>query len=264
MFELSFMRYAFIASTFIAIVSGVIGVFVVARRMSFLTHTLSEIGFAGASFAVFAGWQALNGMLLFTMLSSVMVGQMSIKESRREAVISAVSALFIGLGILFLSLSNQTASSATSILFGSVVGISKREVWQLVLLSLLVLAVVFLMYRRLKFDSFDPVGARVNGVNGTLVSVTFLILVALSVSVAAQIVGSLLIFILLTLPAAAAKYYATGTAKMIGLAILFALLGTWLGLYLGCVTNWPISFFIAVIEVVIYVSALYYHHRVVA
>ena len=74
MFELSFMRYAFIASTFIAIVSGVIGVFVVARRMSFLTHTLSEIGFAGASFAVFAGWQALNGMLLFTMLSSVMVG----------------------------------------------------------------------------------------------------------------------------------------------------------------------------------------------
>ena len=259
MFELSFMRYAFIASTFIAIVSGVIGVFVVARRMSFLTHTLSEIGFAGASFAVFAGWQALNGMLL-----SVMVGQMSIKESRREAVISAVSALFIGLGILFLSLSNQTASSATSILFGSVVGISKREVWQLVLLSLLVLAVVFLMYRRLKFDSFDPVGARVNGVNGTLVSVTFLILVALSVSVAAQIVGSLLIFILLTLPAAAAKYYATGTAKMIGLAILFALLGTWLGLYLGYVTNWPISFFIAVIEVVIYVSALYYHHRVVA
>ena len=261
MFELSFMRYAFIASTFIAIVSGVIGVFVVARRMSFLTHTLSEIGFAGASFAVFAGWQALNGMLLFTMLSSVMVGQMSIKESRREAVISAVSALFIGLGILFLSLSNQTASSATSILFGSVVGISKREVWQLVLLSLLVLAVVFLMYRRLKFDSFDPVGARVNG---TLVSVTFLILVALSVSVAAQIVGSLLIFILLTLPAAAAKYYATGTAKMIGLAILFALLGTWLGLYLGYVTNWPISFFIAVIQVVIYVSALYYHHRVVA
>ena len=107
-------------------------------------------------------------------------------------------------------------------------------------------------------------GARVNGVNGTLVSVTFLILVALSVSVAAQIVGSLLIFILLTLPAAAAKYYATGTAKMIGLAILFALLGTWLGLYLGYVTNWPISFFIAVIEVVIYVSALYYHHRVVA
>ena len=104
MLTLAFMRHAFIASTFIAVVSGIIGVFVVARQLSFLTHTLSEIGFAGASFAVFAGWLPLNGMILFTMLSSVLVGQMSIKESRREAVISAVSGLFIGLGILFLSL----------------------------------------------------------------------------------------------------------------------------------------------------------------
>ena len=102
MLTLSFMRHAFIASTFIAIISGMIGVFVVARNLSFLTHTLSEIGFAGGAFAVFAGWPALNGMILFTMLSSVIVGQMSIKESRREAVISAVSALFIGMGILFL------------------------------------------------------------------------------------------------------------------------------------------------------------------
>lgn len=256
MFELSFMRNAFMAGTFIAIVSGTIGVFVMARNMSFLTHTLSEIGFAGASFAVFAGWPALYGMLLFTMLSSVMVGQMSIKESRREAVISAVSALFIGLGILFLSLSSQTASSATSILFGSVVGISHQEVWQLVGLSLLVIAVVLLIYRPLKFDSFDAIGARVNGVNGVAISVIFLLLVALSVSVAAQIVGSLLIFILLTLPAASAKYFVHGVGKMITLSILFAMVGTWLGLYLGYLTNWPVSFFIAVIEVLIYVAAL--------
>ncbi|MGY5210931.1 metal ABC transporter permease [Limosilactobacillus mucosae] len=262
MFELSFMRNAFMAGTFIAIVSGTIGVFVMARSMSFLTHTLSEIGFAGASFAVFAGWPALNGMLLFTMLSSVLVGQMSIKESRREAVISAVSALFIGLGILFLSLSSQTASSATSILFGSVVGISKQEVWQLVGLSLLVMVVVMIGYRQLKFDSFDAVGARVNGINSTLISVIFLLLLALSVSVAAQIVGSLLIFILLTLPAASAKYFTHGVAKMIVLAILFAMLGTWLGLYLGYLTNWPVSFFIAVIEVVIYVTALIFQHLV--
>ena len=141
MLTLAFMRHAFIASTFIAVVSGIVGVFVVARQLSFLTHTLSEIGFAGASFAVFAGWPALDGMILFTMLSSVLVGQMSIKESRREAVISAVSALFIGLGILFLSLSSQTASSATSILFGSVVGISANEVHQLIILSAVVLLI---------------------------------------------------------------------------------------------------------------------------
>ena len=78
MLTLSFMRHAFVASTFIAIVSGFVGVFVVARNLSFLTHTLSEIGFAGGAFAVFIGWPVLNGMILFTMLSSFLVGQMSI------------------------------------------------------------------------------------------------------------------------------------------------------------------------------------------
>ena len=185
---------------------------------------------------------------------------MSIKESRREAVISAVSALFIGLGILFLSLSSQTASSATSILFGSVVGISANEVHQLIVLSAVVLLITLAVYRQLKFSSFDPIGARVTGVNETLISVIFLLLLALSVSVAAQIVGSLLIFILLTLPAASAKYFTHGVCKMIVLAILFSLLGTWLGLLLGYLTNWPVSFFIAVIEVIIYVVALVYQN----
>lgn len=264
MLSLTFMRHAFVASTFIAIVSGVVGVFVVARQLSFLTHTLSEIGFAGASFAVFAGWPPLDGMILFTILSSVLVGQMSIKESRREAVISAVSGLFIGLGILFLSLSNQTASSATSILFGSVVGISAAEVHQLIILSIVVLLVMMVVYRQLKLSSFDPVGAQVDGMNQVIISVTFLVLVALSVSVAAQIVGSLLIFILLTIPAASAKYFTHGVAKMIGLAILFSLLGTWTGLLLGYLTNWPVSFFIAVIEVVIYIIALLYQNFIEA
>lgn len=256
MLTLSFMRHAFVAGTFIAILSGLVGVFVVARDMSFLTHTLSEIGFAGAAFAVFIGWPALWGMLLFTMLSSLMVGQLSVQQSRREDVISAVSALFIGLGILFLSLSSQSASSATNILFGSVVGISGSEVQQLVVLSVVVILLVTLIYRPLKFSSFDPVGAAVNGIPAGLISVVFLLLVALSVSVAAQIVGSLLIFILLTLPAASAKYFTHGVFRMIVVAILFALLGTWLGLYLGYLTNWPVSFFIAAIEVTVYLSGL--------
>lgn len=261
MFSLAFMRHAFVASTFIAIVSGVIGVFVVARNMSFLTHTLSEIGFAGASFAVFIGWSPLNGMLLFTILSSVMVGQLSNQGSRREAVISETSALFIGLGILFLSLSSQMASSATSILFGSVVGISAHEVRQLIALSLIVLLVTLLIYRRLKFSSFDSIGASAVGINEMTVSIAFLLLLAMSVSVAAQIVGSLLIFILLTLPAASAKYFTHSVSSMIILSILFALLGTWLGLYLGYLSNWPVSFFTAVLEAGIYVLSLVYHRR---
>ncbi len=139
---------------------------------------------------------------------------------------------------------------------GSVVGINLGEVYQLIWLSVAVIVIIFITYRQLKFTLLDAIGARVSGINAALYSVIFIIVLALSVSVVAQIVGSLLIFILLTLPAASAQYFTHGVAKMIGLAILFSLLGTWLGLFLGYLTNWPVSSFIAVIEVVIYCCAL--------
>ena len=78
MFQYEFMRYAFLASTFIAITCGVVGVYVVARSYAFLAHTLSEIGFAGAAFAVFIGIAPLWGMLLFTLLGSIGVGELSL------------------------------------------------------------------------------------------------------------------------------------------------------------------------------------------
>ncbi len=208
MLSYPFMQNAYMAGTLIAIISGIMGVFVIARNMSFLTHTLSEIGFAGAAFGIFMGWQPLNGMLLFTTISSIGVGELGAKSSRRENSITAISALAIGLGILFLSLADSNASYATGILFGSVIGISRQNVIQMVALSAVVLIVTAFIYRFLKFDSFDAIGARVEGLWTRTLSVIFLVLLAFSVSVAAQIVGSLLIFILLTLPAAAAKYYA--------------------------------------------------------
>lgn len=258
-FSFEFMQNAYIAGTFIAIVCGIMGVYVVGRNMSFLSHMLSEIGFSGASFGIFMGWPALNGMLLFTIISSVLIGRMSVQASRREAAISAISSLFLGLGILFLAISSKNVSYATNILFGSVIGISRQEVWQVLVLTIVALLFIFFMYRPLKFDSFDHIGASVKGIHTNLVSIIFLVVLALSVSTAAQIVGSLLIFVLLTLPASAAKFVSKTVSGMMLFAIIAALIGVWLGLYLGYVTNWPVSFFIATIECAIYFGALLFN-----
>ncbi|EHO49577.1 ABC 3 transport family protein [Lentilactobacillus kisonensis F0435] len=182
MFSFEFMQNAYLAGTLIAIVSGMMGVFVVARNMPFMTHTLSEIGFAGAAFGIFIGWTPLNGMLAFTTVSSIMVGELSgAVESRRESVISAISGLFIGLGILFLSLSRKNASYATNILFGSVIGISRQDVIQMAALSILVLVVLLLIFRNLKDDSFDAIGSQTNHIHRNLISIIFLIMLAFSV-----------------------------------------------------------------------------------
>lgn len=256
MFEYAFMQYAFIASLFISILCGVMGVFVVARRTAFFTHTLSEISFSGAAFGVFMGISPISGMILFTITSALFVGVSGNQISRRESSISVFSAIFIGLGILFLSLSDKQSSYATNILFGSIVGIDIHGLHELIALSIVILVVVALIYRKLKYTTFDGVGAQYNSMINMYVSILFLVLVACTVSVTAQVVGSLLIFALLTIPASAAKYLAKTVVGMMILTFIFALIGTWLGLYLSYLTNWPVSFFITAIEGVIYTLAL--------
>lgn len=259
MFQFAFMRYAFLASTFIAITCGVVGVYVVARGFSFLAHTLSEIGFAGAAFAVFINIAPLWGMLLFTLLGSIGVGELSIHSDQKESAISAISALFIGLGVLFLAISNSNSSYATNILFGSIIGVDRQGVIQLIVLSIIVLLLVFAVQRQLNFDSFDHIGAVAHGIRTGLVGIIFLVALAMAVSIGSQIVGSLLVFILLTLPSSTARYLGKTIASMIVWSILIALIGVWVGLYLGFITNWPVTFFISAIEVAIYLVAYFVH-----
>ncbi|WP_308557669.1 metal ABC transporter permease [uncultured Lactobacillus sp.] len=259
MFQYEFMRYAFLASTFIAITCGVVGIYVVARSYAFLAHTLSEIGFAGAAFAVFIGIAPLWGMLLFTLLGSICVGELSMHSDQKESSISAISALFIGLGVLFLAISGSNSRYATNILFGSIIGVDKQGVMELIILSVIILILIISVQKNLNFDSFDHIGAVAHGVHTGFVGIVFLITLAMSVAIGAQIVGSLLVFILLTLPSSTARYIGKTISTMIIWSVVFALVGVWLGLYLAFVTNWPTTFFIATIEVVIYLFAYTVH-----
>lgn len=250
------MQHAFIAGTLVAIMCGVIGVFVIARNLSFIAHTFSHIGFSGAAFAVFLGWHPLYGLLLFTTTSALAVGRLGVKVFRRDVSISVVLSIFLGLGILFLSLSTKQASTMFSLLFGSVVGISIHDVWELAGLSAIVLCILCFGYRMLKFDSFDPLGAQAAGLPIRLISVGFLLLMSIAVAEAVQIVGALLVFTLMTIPAAAARYLSQSIFKMILLSAAIAVLGVWIGLILGYYTNAPVSFYITICEGFFYFAAL--------
>ncbi|WP_419155430.1 metal ABC transporter permease [Weissella minor] len=256
MLSYPFMQNAFLVGTLIAIVSGFIGVFVVARHMSFLSHTLSEIGFAGASFGLFMGWSPLVGMLIFTILSATTIGELGMEEGRSESLISAVSAVAIGLGIAFLALSQKNASAATSILFGSIFSISHENIIQVVILAVIVLVVGLICYRPLRHFAFDYNTAIFSLKHIVWIEVLFLILMAMTVAISSQIVGSLLIFILITLPASAAMRWGRTVWQMIGLAILFGIVGVWSALILSYWTNVPVSFYIAIIEAGIYFVSL--------
>ena len=261
MFSYDFMQNAFIAGTIVSIVAGVIGTFVVARNYAFLTHSLSEIGFAGAAFGLWIGWPALLGMMIATSVASVAIGALESTYTKHDNATSAVSALAIGLGILFLALGHISSNAATGILFGSVLGISHRDLYLLIILALIVLVTLLFNYRSLRQLAFDEAGIFLQTWKQKSVRYTFLIMIALSISISSQLVGSLLIFVLVTLPAASAKYYAKTTLQLMGMAIVFALFGTWIGLTIAYLTNLPTSFFIAIIEVIIYLVSIWQFKR---
>ncbi|MCQ2011612.1 MAG: metal ABC transporter permease [Sporolactobacillus sp.] len=259
MFQYDFMQHAFIAGTLIAIMCGVIGVFIIARSLSFVAHTISHIGFAGAAFAAYAGIDPLVGLLAFTLAGSVGVGQMGVRMFRRDASISVILSLALGLGILFLSLGNIQGNYSRTLLFGSVVGIDLQDIWQIVAITLFVLIALCAGYRWLKFDSFDQVGAQAAGLPIRWISIGFLLLMAVATSVTIQIVGALLVFSLMTVPAAAARLYTQSIFGMILLSSLIAVLSVWFGLVSGYYTNAPVSFFIVAFDAVSYFLGIIYH-----
>ncbi len=256
MFHYEFMQHAFVAGSLVAIMCGVIGVFVVARGLPFIAHTFSHIGFSGAAFAVWAGWNPINGLLLFTTLSALAIGRMGVKYFRRDASISVILSFSLGLGLLFLSLSSKQAGFTSSILFGSVIGISANDVLEMSALTAFVLLALTLGYKMLKFDSFDPLGAQAAGLPVRSISVVFLLLLAVAVAEAVQIVGALLVFALMTIPAAAARNFVHSIFAMLLLSSSFSLLGVWAGLILSYYTNAPVSFYITSVEAAIYFLSL--------
>ncbi|WP_413301075.1 metal ABC transporter permease [Bacillus sp. 1P10SD] len=262
MFQYDFMQHAFVAGTLVAVMCGVIGVYVIARGVSFITHMFSEIGFAGASFAIYMGWNPFNGLLLFTTTSALAIGQLGTKVFRRDLSTNVIVSIFLGLGLLFLSLSTKNASAAFSILFGSVLSISIQQVWEVFSLSTGVLVLLLIGFKMLTFDSYDPVGAEAAGLPVRGISIAFLLILSIAVVGAVQIVGALLVFTLMTTPAATARHLSQKVSRMILYSVLLAVIGLWLGLVIGYYTNLPVSFFITAIQAIFYFAALSWrNHR---
>ena len=260
MLNYDFMQNAFIAGTIVAIMAGYIGVFVMARNMSFISHTLSHVGFAGAAFAVFLGINPIYGLLIFTITMSYLVGHLSVKAFRREATVSVMLGIFLGLGLLFLSLTPKSTSYVNNILFGSVVSITRDDVKLIFILAVAVILLLSIFYRKIKFDSFDAIGARALGLNGKFISIFFLVLLSVATSITVPVVGALLMVVLLTVPASAARYLTNKVGLMIAISILFALIGTWAGITLSYYTSLPTTFFIATIEALFYFCSLGYYN----
>jgi zinc/manganese transport system permease protein len=250
-----FVHTALLAGAVVAVVCGAIGTFVVARGASFAVHAISELGFTGAAGALVIGIDPVAGMVAGSLLVGGVLGVLSLSGRERDSAIGAVLAFGLGVGVLFLSLYQGYATEATNLLFGSIVGVSDRQLLALTVVAAIVLLGIAAAYRPLLFSSLDPGAAEARGVPVRALSVLTFLLLALTTAEAIQVVGVLLVLTLVITPAAAAQRLTANPATAILLSIVIALVATEGGILLSLQQPWPTSFFISAISFAAYLGA---------
>jgi zinc/manganese transport system permease protein len=219
-----FAQHALLAGTLVAITSGLIGPFIVTRKMAFAVHGTAELSFTGAAAGLLVVGDPVVGALTGSLVVATAIGLLGVRERERDSAIGVILAFGLGVGVYLLSLYHGFATEATNILFGQIFGVSSGQLLLLLGVAAGVLVATTILYRPLLFASVDADVAEARGVRLRLVGLLFLFVLALTVTEAAQIVGTLLVLSLAITPAAAAQRLSARPAVVTGLSIVFALL----------------------------------------
>ncbi len=222
----AFSWHALLAGTLVAVICGLIGPFVISRGMAFAVHGTSELAFTGAAAGLLIADNPIAGAFIGALVVAGVIGSLGTREHERDANIGVVLAFGLGVGVLLLSYYHGFATQATNILFGNIFGVSTGQLVTLLTVGFLVTVVMVIIYRPLLFASVDPEVAQAKGVNVKLLGIIFLIVLALTVTAAAQIVGTLLVLSLAITPAAAAGHLSSRPSTITILSVIFALIAS--------------------------------------
>jgi len=261
LFQQEFVQNAFLVGTIVALLTAIVGYFVVLRAQAFASDSLSHIGFAGATGGPLFGVSSLIGMLVLTFLSALGMGTLGERVRGRDVETGMVLAFALGLGVLFTSLyaSGRNATATISALFGSILTVSKGDVLTTLVFGCIVLLLLALLFRPLLFASIDPEVAQARGVPIRLLSILFLLLLSITIAAAIQVVGALLVFSLLIAPAASAARFACRPFTTLLLSVLLGLAIVWIGLFLtvlGTGRYLPASFYISALATLVYFASV--------
>jgi zinc/manganese transport system permease protein len=251
--ELPFAEHALIAASLVAIISGVVGPFVISRGMSFAVHGAAELALTGAAAGLLIANNPVAGALLGSLVVASAFGILAVRDS----AIGVILAFGLGLGFYLLEFYHGFTSEAVNILIGQITGVSTGQIELLSIVAVAVLAAMAFLYRPLTFASVDVDVAEARGVRTRLVGLLFLYLLCITVTEAAQVVGTILVLSLVITPAAAAQRLSARGGVVIALSTLFALIAADGGLVVNIVyvPDFRASSFITFIAFGIYVLA---------
>jgi zinc transport system permease protein len=251
----TFMQNAVIVGLLASIACGVMGTYVVTKRIVFISGGISHTVLGGMGIAYYYGFNPIHGAFLLAIVAAVLIGIVSLRYHQHEdTLIGALWAVGMAVGILFIYKSPGYNVDLMSYLFGNILMVKKESMFFIGFLDLTIIGLVLVFYKRFLAVCFDDEYARLQGISVEATYLLLLCLVAVTVVVLIQVVGIILVIALITLPAATARYFAPSLGKMMVLASFFGAIFTMSGLVISYQQDIPSGATIVVIAGLAYLA----------
>lgn len=251
--QYTFIQHALIGSLLASIACGLVGTYIVTRRLVFISGGLTHASFGGIGLGLYTGVPPILAAAVFAVLSAFGVEWLSKrKEMREDSAIAVFWALGMAVGVMFTFLSPGFASDLSAYLFGNILTITRGD---LLLLGCVagVLAVFFTLFRHpIVYVAFDREFARSQGLRVQLLEYVLMMFIALTIVACLRMVGIVLVISLLTIPQMTANLFSQRFAGIIWLSIGIGYLSCLGGLYLSFRENIPSGASIIFFSIVIY------------
>ena len=228
------MQRAFVAALAVGLLCSTMGTYVILRRLSFIGDGIAHASFAGIVIAYLRGANFYFGAAVVAVVTALGIG--FVHRRGRISLDTTIGVLFTGmfaLGVFLMSQQRSYAVDLQSFLFGDILAVQPQDLWLILALSIVVATAVVVLFRGLLYTTFDPVVAEASGIAAPTYEYILLVMLALTIVVALQAVGIVLVAALLVTPAAAAYQLTSRFAPMMALSSLFGAASTVGGLYLS-------------------------------
>ncbi|MEN9654542.1 MAG: hypothetical protein RL235_654 [Chlamydiota bacterium] len=260
----SFLSMAVWAALLAAPLSGSLGSLVIAKRIAFIAGSISHAVLAGMGCCLWLArtydlpWlDPIYGAFISSVLAALLIGWMHLKHKQREdAVIAAIWSTGMAIGVIFLSITPGNNVEFMSFLFGNILWIQDRDLWLLLGFDLVLAVWIALKYPQILALAFDEEQAKIQGVKVRRLYMTLLSLVAISIVLLIQMIGTVLVIALLTLPALIAGLYTTRLYTMMGLATLLSGALSVVGIGVAYLLDFPPGATIALVLAATYLTLL--------
>lgn len=262
MFTYSFIKNAFLAALFISILCPSVGTFLVLKRYSMMGDTLSHSAFAGIAIGLILGLNPIICSFIFTSICAVLIEFLrNYYEKYSEIILVIIMTLSVGIAITLVS-TGKTSANINSYLFGSILTVSKNDLYTMLILSIISLIILYVLFNKLLYITFDEVGATTAGVNTKIINYIFVLLVGSTISLSIRIMGILVISSMIAIPVATALQLRKGFKQTFIYSIIFGFVDIMVGLilsfYINCAPGGTIAIISVLVLIVVVISKCYY------